>query len=1124
MEQMHRLLKRQLRRHFGDQFSIPEEWEGFVNAVNDAYRESDTDRGMLERSLELSSQELLQANSELRALFRAIPDLMFRLDSAGRILACEAGDTTHLFLQPEELVGRLIQDVPLESVGEEFRTAIHRVQETKSIVNIEYWMRLPDREHCYEARLLPLLEDQIIVIIRDMTERKRAEEALKESEERFRAIFDQTFQFIGLMTTDGILIEANRAALELYGIEESDVLGKPFWETHWWTHSPEQQDRLREAVRRAAAGEFVRFEAFHRVKEGDVRYVDFSIKPVRDDAGNVRLLIPEGRDITERKRAEEQRLAHLRFLENMDRIERSMSDARTLEQMMSRVLETALSIFDCDRAWLLYPCDPDAESCRVPIEHTRPEYPGAFERGRELPVTPGLAAGFQAALESKRPMVFRPGAGLPLPDFAPEYSVKSLINCALFPKTGKPWLWGLHQCSYARIWTQEDQRLFQEIGNRISDSLNSMLLFRDLQESEERYRSLMEAAPDPVVVYDTEGRVTYLNPAFTSVFGWTLEERLGKKMDGFIPDEMMIETSAAIDRIMAGESAVTLDTRRRTKDGRILEIEVRASTFKGSDGKVIGTMVIHRDVTEKRIMEKALEESREEYKELYEQSRRTSELYRTLLDASPDPVVVYDIKGIPLYVSPAFTRVFGWTFNELAGRRIDFVPPENWPETREMIDKVLSGEGFSNVETRRYTKDGRIIDVILSGAIFFDKEDRPAGSVIHLRDITERKLLEEQFRQATKMEAVGRLAGGVAHDFNNLLTVMLGYSKLLVQQLPKESPYYDKLAQINLSASRAAALTQQLLAFSRKQMLEVKVLDINRCISDMEEMLGRLIGEDIEIRTFFAPDLGRIEADPTQIEQILMNLAINARDEMPKGGILTIETKNVILDEGYARTHSEVQPGPHVMFAVSDTGSGMDAETLSRIFEPFFSTKAKGEGTGLGLSTVYGIVKQHNGHITVYSEPGIGTTFKVYFPLVAEPAEPRAGDAVAFPEGAGKETVLVVEDEELVRDLAADILQMLGYSVLKAADPDEAVKMSLEHEAAIHLLLTDVVLPRMDGRSLFDLLSRTRPEMKVLYTSGYTNNAIVHHGVLDKDVHFLPKPFTMDTLASKVREVLDEPR
>jgi len=382
---------------------------------------------------------------------------------------------------------------------------------------------------------------------------------------------------------------------------------------------------------------------------------------------------------------------------------------------------------------------------------------------------------------------------------------------------------------------------------------------------------------------------------------------------------------------------------------------------------------------------------------------------------------------------------------------------------------------------------------------------------------------EEQLRQSQKMEAIGRLAGGISHDFNNLLTAIIGYSEFLLFRLDQEDPLRKYAEEIKKAGERASSLTRQLLAFSRKQVLQPEVLDLNIIVADLDNMLRRLIGEDIELVTLLEPDLGAVKVDPGQMEQVIMNLAVNARDAMPYGGKLIIETANVDLDELYARQHSPIRPGHYVMLAVSDNGCGMDKETLSHIFEPFFTTKEQGKGTGLGLSTVYGIVKQSEGFIWVYSEPGTGTTFKIYLPQVQGAERWPKTSPLTTRMQRGSETILLVEDEEVVRELVGKLLPVNGFTVLAARNGSEALAICQQHKGPIHLLLTDVVMPQMSGRQLAAHLSKLHPEMKVLYMSGYTDDAIIRHGVLEPGLAFIQKPFTIDTMIQKVREVLDSP-
>jgi signal transduction histidine kinase/ActR/RegA family two-component response regulator len=437
-----------------------------------------------------------------------------------------------------------------------------------------------------------------------------------------------------------------------------------------------------------------------------------------------------------------------------------------------------------------------------------------------------------------------------------------------------------------------------------------------------------------------------------------------------------------------------------------------------------------------------------------------------------------------------------------------------------MMAKQLAGEKVSAYEVELLAKDGKRIAVEVNTKLIL-QDGVPVGVQGIARDVTKRKQLEEQLRQSQKMEAIGQLAGGVAHDFNNLLTAINGYSSLALQRVEDGHPVKPYLEEVKKAGDRAANLTRQLLAFGRKQILQPVPLNLNAVVSDMNKMLRRLIGEDIELTAKLDPDLGRVMADPGQIEQVLVNLIVNARDAMPQGGNLIIETTNVEIDSGYVSGQVGVQTGSYVKLAVSDTGVGMDEETRNRIFEPFFTTKEKGKGTGLGLSTVYGIVKQSGGNIWVYSGAGKGTTFKVYLPRAKSIARVNKEKVEEATPRGGSETVLLVEDEEVVRGLARRILEQAGYSVVEASKADEAIRFCEEHGNEVDLLLTDVVMPEMSGKELADRLKTQRPDLKMLFMSGYTDEAIVHHGVLDSSVEFIQKPFTPAGLIEKVRDVLD---
>ncbi|MFO7541067.1 MAG: response regulator [Chloroflexota bacterium] len=509
--------------------------------------------------------------------------------------------------------------------------------------------------------------------------------------------------------------------------------------------------------------------------------------------------------------------------------------------------------------------------------------------------------------------------------------------------------------------------------------------------------------------------------------------------------------------------------------------------------------------------------------------RRVEERYRALYHENPSMFFTLDTEGTMISVNDFGASQLGYTKDELEGQPFlnVFYEEDKSAVSKQLTICLQNPWQVYYWQFRKVCKDGPLMWV----EEFARSINRPDGGIYVLvvcQDITKRKQLEAeneqltaQFYQAQKMDSLGRLAGGIAHDFNNLLVPILGYTELNLRKLAPESRLYTNLTQIKEAAERAANLTRQILAFSRQQVLELQLLDLNVIIDEFEKMLQRLIGEDIELKTILSSPLDLIKADKGQIEQVLMNLAVNSRDAMPTGGKLAFETANVFLDEAYFKKHtSELVPGHYVMLAVSDTGQGMDAETRKRIFDPFFTTKESGKGTGLGLATVFGIIKQHQGHIWVYSELGQGTTFKIYLPKAKETRQPSTPTTEAPTSIYGTETVLVVEDNEIVRKLVCETLEAHGYDVIEAQSPSECLEYASGKDS-VHLLLTDVIMPKMNGKELYQKLITIHPNSKVLYMSGYTNDVIVHYGILDEGISFLQKPFTIRGLTRKIREVLD---
>jgi PAS domain S-box-containing protein len=501
--------------------------------------------------------------------------------------------------------------------------------------------------------------------------------------------------------------------------------------------------------------------------------------------------------------------------------------------------------------------------------------------------------------------------------------------------------------------------------------------------------------------------------------------------------------------------------------------------------------------------------------------RRSEANFRSLVTNSPYGICRCDLDGTVVEANPAFVHMLGYeSTSDVIGRNLGSLhrDSEQWLRLTEHFGKRQDFTGITAEFTR---KDGSVASIRLSGRAIRDDDDKSTTFEVFAEDVTERRALEQQLRQSQKMEAVGRLAGGIAHDFNNLLMVITGYSEFLLEKVV-DSSLRTPAQEIASAAQRATSLTRQLLAFSRKQMLAPKILDLNAVVTENLRMLTRLIGEDIDLLMTPAADLGPVKADPSQMEQVIMNLAVNARDAMPHGGKLTIETSNLTVDENYARIQAGLPPGEYVMLSISDTGSGMDAETQVHIFEPFFTTKGV-KGTGLGLSTVYGIVKQSGGYIFVNSDPGHGTTFRIYLPRVVEPGElavtQRATSVLAPKQPV--ETVLIVEDETNLRRMACQYLEKQGYRILEAADGAAAVQICVAHQGPIDLLLTDVIMPGMNGHELAERVRSLRPDTKVLYMSGYTENVIGHNGTLDPGINLLQKPFTLQALKERVREVLD---
>lgn len=684
------------------------------------------------------------------------------------------------------------------------------------------------------------------------------------------------------------------------------------------------------------------------------------------------------------------------------------------------------------------------------------------------------------------------------PSLLQEHGVVSGLSVVIH---GDKWPFGVlgAHTRQARAFSRDDASFVQSVANILGGFIERRrvhMLYRQLVESVEDYA---------ILTLNPAGLVTTWNIGAERLSGFRSDQMIGRPVASFYPPDEAAAGKPEQELTEAvAQGRIEHEGWRLRHDGTRFFARCSTIALKDERGILCGFSRVVRDITAQR---------------------REEESLRSVVDHSVDAIFTIDEQGLIQSCGGAVQRIFGHCCCDLVGQNINLLMPEPLRNEHGGYLRNYLRTGFARImgsvrEVTGIRKDG--VPIPLEIVITEFRLDGQRFFTGILRDISPRKQLEAQLRQSQKMEAFGQLAGGVAHDFNNLLTIISGYSELVLKNLRADDPSRGFISEVHRAGERAASLTRQLLAFSRQQVLEPKVLDLNAVVADTEKMLRRLIGEDIHLHTVLAPRLDRVNVDPGQIEQVVLNLAVNARDAMPEGGKLTIETANTEVDEIYAQTNKDLKPGRYVMLTVSDTGCGMSDEVKARIFEPFFTTKGPGKGTGLGLATVFGVIKQSGGHIKVYSEPGHGTSFKIYLPVVNEkiPSSRSLHGTRITP--TGDETILLVEDEDAVRLLSRRALEGLGYTILEASNGREALAICQQHACTIHLLLSDVVMPEIGGRKLAEQLTVLRPDMKVLYLSGYTSDAVVRHGVLHAEVAFLQKPFTVSSLANKVREVLDQ--
>ena len=1186
---IHRLLGRQLKKFFGDSFSVPVKWRGFIDAVNSAYHESDMDRNMLERSLELSSQELLQTNSEMRAIFEAVPDIFFRIDASGKILDCKAGSTTpDLFISRSNMIGRAIDDIPVASVASLFRKAVLDVRQTKAPVTIEYSLWRRQTEFFYEARWIPVEEDQIVIVIRNITDRKFAENALRKSEEYYRELTANSSDVLYVVDKTGIIQYASPSVERVTGYRPDELIGK----NSLSLIAPADHAKAVLDFRQALATRDVSIPNSFRLlhKNGTEMIMEGLGKNLLHHpviAG----FVMNVRDVTERRKTQDAlqkreqqyrqlaEMAHdliiavdldfkitfvnkavLSLSGGLDLVGSSLLDftpthlhamqweimkkrQEGYDEMLSFEYELVLpggemKIFDIRGTLITENDQPsgvlfiarDATQRRraeEALQESEKKYRLLTEKMTDIVwtadmnlrttyVTPSIypVLGFtqEERMEQTVDEQFTPESLVRVMDaLAREFprdeqgnadpDIKATLVLEYYHKDGSTrWM------ETVMSGLRDDQGKLTGLHGVSRDITERKKTEEKLRQSEELYSRLVDTMPDVIVRTDLAGNILFVNDYAFQINGYRRDEIEGQNILRFIAPEDHQSAVEDLMHMMEG-NIVPHEYNLLAKDGRKIPFEINGNVLRNEEGVPFGVVVVGRNLSERKQSEGII--------------RKSEERYRTIFESTATANMILAEDTTILMANNNFALLSGYSKQEIEGKLswTMFVHPDDLERmiSYHLARRMHGGSAPASYEFRFLNRAGEIKEMFISVAVIPGTRE----NIVSLVDLTERKQLETQLLQAQKMESVGRLAGGVAHDFNNMLSVIIGNTEMAMNKMRPSEPLYKTLQDVLNARLRSADLTRQLLAFARQQTISPKILDLNDTLAGMLKMLQRLIGENIDLGWHPGHNLWQVKIDPSQVDQLLANLAVNARDAIHQSGRITIETSNVICDDVYCADRPECVPGDYVMLAVSDNGYGMSKETLTMIFEPFFTTNKEWQGTGLGLATVYGIVKQNNGFINVYSEPGVGTTFKIYLPRNTEHDDAPEDKKIETDLPGGNETILIVEDEITVLSLTQAMLEALGYNVLAAGNKDLAFHLVQNHAGAIDLLLTDIVMPDINGKELAERMAHLKPGMKCLYMSGYTADVIARQGILEEGIHFISKPFSLRDLANKIRAVLE---
>lgn len=1181
-------------------------------------------------------QQLITREQEFRTLVENIPDFIVRYNKDLKRTFVNSAWEKASGLSAKDVVDVPIDQIPgvKKPVIAKYEEKLRSVLKTGKAQTLEFeWANAFGEILNLEYKIVPEFDQSgaikgVLAVGHDLTERKRIQDALSASETELRTLFNAMSDVILVMDANGRYLEIPETNPALLYRPSQELIGTTLHEVF----PKDQADFFLNQITQALeTNDTVNFEYSLSIENREI-WFNASASPLTD---NKILLV--ARDITHHKEAETERAARLQFFRSMDKINQAIHGVEEIEEMMTDLLDTMLAIFECDRAWLINPCDPDVPVWQVAMERTQPEYPGIAQKGIDLSMEPEDAELYRVLRKTSGPVQFHPKSKHPLRKaMAKRFQLKSFIATALYPKIGKPWAFGLDQCSHSRVWTEHEERLFRTIAQRVGDAITSLLSIRELRTSEERYRLIAENTADMINILGLDLKFKYISPSIKNMLGYTVQEAMDRTLEDLLTPESLAKVHETLayqlslegDKTAEPDRSVLLELEEYHKDGSIVPVELSASFLRDDKMNPVSILTVIRNITKRKKAQQELIESEQKFRSLADsipdniirhnanmdiiyfnknmeqatefdfnaandeplsqkiqtvipkgyvevlekviqygkeeeleveiktpdgetrihnirfvaerdrngkiigaiavgrditEIKKVQESLRKLFHAveqSPVSIIITNTNADIEYVNPRFTTVTGYSSKEVLGRNPRFLKSGEMSEEfyENLWDSISNGKIWHG-EFHNRRKDGTLYYESASISPVFDDTGTITHYIAMKEDITERKILEQQLRQAQKMEAIGQLAGGVAHDFNNMLGVILGYSELGLKKVDPSQDIHSDLMEIFKAANRSADLTRQLLTFARKQTVMLKVVNLNEMINGMLKMLRRLLTEQITLHWKPGSDLLDIKMDPGQVDQILANLCVNARDAINGVGEITIMTENQTFDEAYCALNPDLTPGEYILLSVKDNGMGMDEATRERIFEPFFTTKETGKGTGLGLATIYGIVKQNGCHIDVQSKLGEGTTFTLYLPAYTETDRAIIADKDSTKyHNLGNKTILLVEDEPSILRLTHEMLEVQGYQVLAVNSPLKALQIAREH-AEIDILITDVIMPEFDGRTLARRLAELFPNLKCLFMSGYSGDFINQDESASGEIHFIQKPFKMRDLARALSEL-----